>query len=251
MANEFLYEGEKYQIDASRRIDNGGDIDPNTKTILVDKDIPEKFHEGIAVHEIEERKLLLKGHSYVFSHNEAQKKELEFYEKTYGKDKGLQTLEEEESVVLTITRRHSVPRKTKILKAEEDEKPENISAGAPFEMRTIQEIIFEGKRYIVDNAEKLIGTLVDVYERGNVIYIDRDVPERFFEALALNELVRRKFLKKGNISYNGKEEKNNYLMQVKKTDKSLYPIFDHDSKRGRIFTEYKFKPKQLEKILKE
>ncbi len=93
---EFEYEGEKYQIDASKRVDGGGDLDLATKTILVDKDVPEKFHEGIAVHEIEERKYLLKGHSYVYSHNEAQKKELEFYEKVYGKDKGVQTLEEEE-----------------------------------------------------------------------------------------------------------------------------------------------------------
>jgi hypothetical protein len=192
----FTYENEKYQIDATKRVDNGGDIDPNTKTILVDKDIPEKFHEGIAVHEVEERKHLLKGHSYVYSHNEAQKKELEFYEKVYGKDNGLKILEEEESVVLTITRRHSIPKKTKMLKAEE-EVPEIPVNAPPIEMHTIQEIIFEGKQYIIDHTERLIGTLVDVYENGKIIYIDRDVPERFFEGLALNELVTRKFLKKG------------------------------------------------------
>lgn len=194
---EFIYEDEKYQIDAAKRIDNGGDIDPQTKTILVDKDIPEKFHEGIAVHEIEERKHLLKGHSYVYSHNEAQKKELEFYEKVYGGEKGLTVLEEEEALVLTITRRHSTPKKTKILKAEEEGTAENAVANTfPIEMRTIQEITFEGKRYIIDHTEKLIGTLVDLYEGGKIIYIDRDVPERFFEGLALNELVTRKFLKK-------------------------------------------------------
>jgi hypothetical protein len=66
---EFTYENEKYQIDASGKVENGGDLDANTQTILIDKDLPEKFHEGIAVHEIEERKLLLKGHSYVYSHN--------------------------------------------------------------------------------------------------------------------------------------------------------------------------------------
>lgn len=193
---DFIYENEKYQIDASKRVDSGGDIDPNTKTILVDKEIPEKFHEGIAVHEIEERKHLLKGHSYVYSHNEAQKKELEFYEKVYGKDKGLQVLEEEEAVVLTITRRHSTPKKTKILKAEEEN--QEVPANAlPIEMRMVPEVIFEGKSYIIDHTEKLIGTLVDVYENGKIIYIDRDVPERFFEGLALNELVTRKFLKKG------------------------------------------------------
>jgi hypothetical protein len=192
----FEYEGEKYQIDASKRVDNGGDIDPNTKTILVDKDIPEKFHEGIAVHEIEERKHLLKGHSYVYSHNEAQKKELEFYEQVYGKDKGIEVLKEEEAIVLAITRRHSIPKKTKILKAEE-EVPEIPVNAPPIEIRIIQEVTFEGKRYIVDHTERLIGTLVDLYENGKIIYIDRDVPERFFEGLALNELVTRKFLKKG------------------------------------------------------
>lgn len=192
----FEYEGEKYQIDATKRVDNGADLNATTNTILIDKDLPEKFYGGLAVHEIEERKLILKGHTYVYAHNEAQKKELEFYEKTYGKDKGLKVLEEEESVILTITRRHSTPKKSKILKAEE-EIPE-IPANAPMiEMRTIQEVIFEGKRYIVDRTEKLIGTLVDIYENGKIIYIDRDVPERFFESLALNELVTRKFLKKG------------------------------------------------------
>ncbi len=197
---EFIYDSETYQIDSAKRIDNGGDIDSNTKTILVDKDIPEKFHEGIAVHEIEERKLLLKGHSYVFSHNEAQKKELEFYEKEYGKEKSLAVLEEEETVVLTICRRHSTPKKTKIIKAEEESIAEGNSSAfqAPaIEMRVIPEILFEGKQYTLDHTERLIGTLVDVYERGGVIYIDRDAPERFFEALALNELVTRKFLKKG------------------------------------------------------
>ena len=197
MAKEFIYEGEKYQIDSSKSVSNGGDLDLATKTILVDKNIPEKFHEGIAVHEIEERKHILKEHSYVYSHNEAQKKELEFYEQKYGKDKGLEALEEEEAVILTITRRHSTPKKSKILK-EEEEVPE-VSPNAPLiEMRTIQQVTFEGKRYIIDHDERLIGTLVDVYERGGIIYIDRDVPERFFEGLALSELVTRKSLKKGS-----------------------------------------------------
>jgi len=197
MAKTFEYEEEKYQIDCSKSVTSGGDLDPATKTILVDKDLPEKFYEGIAVHEIEERKYLLKGHSYVYSHNEAQKKEFEFYEQKYGKDKGLEVLEEEEAVVLTITRRHSMPKKNKILKAEE-ETPEVSSNSPAIEMRTIQQAVFEGKRYIIDHDERLVGTLVDVYEKGNVIYIDRDVPERFFEGLALSELITRKFLRKGS-----------------------------------------------------
>ncbi len=196
MAKEFIYEGEKYQVDSSKSVFPVGDVDPATKTILVDKDLPEKFHEGIAVHEIEERKYLLKGHSYVYSHNEAQKKELEFYEQKYGKEKGLGVLEEEEAIVLTVTRRHSMPKKSKILKVEEEVLEVSPNA-PPIEMRTIQQIAFEGKRYIIDHDERLIGTLVDVYEKGNIIYIDRDVPERFFEGLGLSELVTRKFLRKG------------------------------------------------------
>ncbi len=244
MAKEFTYENEKYQIDATKRIDSGGDINPNAKTILVDKDIPEKFHEGIAVHEIEERKHLLKGHSYVYSHNEAQKKELEFYEKTYGKDNGLQTLKEEESVVLTITRRHSIPKKTKIIKAEE-ETPE-IPVNAPLiEMRTIQEVTFEGKNYIIDHTERLIGTLVDVYDNGKVIYIDRDVPERFFEGLALNELVTRKFLKKG-MGWSDAH------VEGDKTEKDYYASKYSPSEAIEVFNdELKFQAWKFEQEKKE
>ncbi len=102
------------------------------------------------------------------------------------------------SLVLTITRRHSSPnsRKSKIIKAEE-ESQEVSNNVFQIEMRTVPEVAFEGRQYIIDHSERLIGTLVDVYENGKVIYIDRDVPERFFEGLALSELVTRKFLKKG------------------------------------------------------
>lgn len=199
---EFTYEGEKYQIDASKIVSNGGDFDEINKIIYIDKAVPEKFHEGIAVHEIEERKLLKKGHSYVYSHNEAQKKELEFYEKVYGKDDGLKVLEEEENVILTITHRRVTPKKTKIITEEEVEEGVLSSPAAYplIELRFVREVIFENKKYIVDSAERLIGTLVDVYEKGHTIYIDRDVPERFYESLVLNELIVRRNLKKG-VSY--------------------------------------------------
>ncbi len=192
---EFTYENEKYKIDASQIIANGGDLDEATKTIYVDRGIPEKFHEGIAAHEIEERKLILKGHSYVFSHNEAQKKELEFYEKVFGKDKALEVLKEEEEVILTICTRRITPKRTKAVVEEEEEAV--LPAKPIIEVRNIKAAIFEDKRYIIDNSERLIGTLVDVYDRGGIIYIDRDVPERFFEGLALHELLVRKYVKKG------------------------------------------------------
>jgi len=42
MAKEFIYEEEKYQIDCSKSVTSAGDMDPATKTILVDKDLPRK-----------------------------------------------------------------------------------------------------------------------------------------------------------------------------------------------------------------
>ncbi len=196
--HDFLYENLKYQIDNSKIVSTGGDIDENALIIFVDKGVPEKFHEGIAVHEIEERKLLKKGHSYVYSHNEAQKKELEFYKKQFGEENGINVLEEEEQVILTVTHRRSLPsKKSKIISQESEETPASAITKPVIEIKTIKEAIFESKSYIIDNTERLIGTLVDVYEKGSIIYIDKDVPERFFEGLALSELVTRKNLKKG------------------------------------------------------
>lgn len=193
---EFIYENENYKIDAEGIVSCGGDIDGVNKIILIDRGIPEKFHQGIAIHEIEERKLLSRGHSYVYSHNEAQKKEFEFYKKTLGEENALKMLYEEESVVLTVCSRRTTPKKSKIILKESEE---TISSTFKpiIEIKNIKEAIFEDKHYIIDNSEKLIGALVDVYERGEIIYIDRDVPERFYESLALNELITRKNLKKG------------------------------------------------------
>jgi hypothetical protein len=80
-----------------------GDIDERTKTILINKKMPKKFHKGIAVHELEERKWLKKGHSYTFSHDKAQKKELNYYAKTFGnKTKAKEFLDNEEKNVNKI-----------------------------------------------------------------------------------------------------------------------------------------------------
>ncbi len=213
---DFTFDGEKYQIDISKFISRGGDIDLANKTICVDRSIPEKFHEGIAVHEITERKFLEKGHTYVFSHNEAQKRELEFYEKIFGKEKSVAALEEEEELILTIYNRRNHPSSKSIVKEEEeDEKKETPMEKPLLEIKTIKEMVFDDKRYIINNFERLIGTLVDVYERGGILYIDRDVPERFFEGLALSELVTRKALKRGlswtDASLEGNKAEEDYL----------------------------------------
>lgn len=92
----FLYNGEEYIIDLSKKVDCMGDFFELAKTIYIDKNLPEKFHEGIAVHEIEERKFLKQGHSYGWSHNKAQLKELAFYKKKYGEEaEGIMREEEE------------------------------------------------------------------------------------------------------------------------------------------------------------
>jgi hypothetical protein len=89
-----------YSIKFSPAIRSIGDIDENKKQILIHENMPRKFKEGIAVHEIEERNWLKKGHSYNFSHEKAQKKELDFYAKKFGsKNKAKSFLNDEEEHV--------------------------------------------------------------------------------------------------------------------------------------------------------
>lgn len=190
---EFIYEGLPYKLDGSKKVCGMGDFDETNKVIYIDKDIPEKFHEGVAVHEIEERKLIKKGHSYVYSHNEAQKKELVFYMTKFDEDNAAKVLQEEERIVLTLDTTRSVTR---------TKKPKNLAVTTPLiESTWIRQITYEGKKYLVDNSIRLVGAIVDLYEKKNIIYIDCDVPERFFEGLAIFEIETRKMLKKG-CSYN-------------------------------------------------
>lgn len=209
MAKKFKYEGKNYRIDSSRQVDTGGDIDFKTRTILVDKGVPEKFHEGMAVHEIEERKNLDKGHTYVFSHNEAQKKERNFYEKIYGAGQGVKMLEGEEAAVLNIFKKRSSG------KARFAQKQKSPLAPPIIQIKDGREIIFEKKKYRIDTKRRLIGTLVDVCEKGRVVYFDKSVPEKLFEGLVIYELTARKFLKNG-LGWSGsqfeadKAEKNYY-----------------------------------------
>lgn len=190
---EFVYDGNSYSIDNSKKVSGMGDFEENTKTIYIDKDIPEKFHEGFAVHEIEERKLIKKGHSYVYSHNEAQKKELAFYETKFGKENGMKILEEEERIVLSLAPGRMVMR---------TKKPKDLTVPAPIvEITWVRRLIYEGKSYFIDNSNRLVGAISDFYEKKGVIYIDCDVPEKFFEGLAVFEIETRKLVKKG-FSYN-------------------------------------------------
>ena len=86
---------------SSSQIPTIGDIDEISKTILIDKHMPKKFEEGIAVHEFEERKWLKMGHSYTFSHKKAQKKELQFYKKKFNSlPRAKKFLKEEEKYVI-------------------------------------------------------------------------------------------------------------------------------------------------------
>lgn len=184
------YDGDEYVVDSSKAVKSIGDIDENNKIIYIDKEIPEKFHEGIAIHEIVERELMKKGHTYVYSHNIANKKEIEFYEKIYGKDQGAKTLEEEEELVLKISNVKIIKRIKKKIKPSKEE-------AVKIEMNSVWEFIFNGKKYIIDNSNRLIGTLVDFYETKNRIYIDKDVPEKFFKGLAYYEIEERKLLIQG------------------------------------------------------
>jgi len=192
---KFVYEGKEYTIDNSGKVPTFADLDERTNTILIDSSIPEKFFEGIAVHEIEERKLIKKGHSYQYAHNEAQKKELAYYEQKFGKEKALEILKEEESIVLRPIRRKSLTKK------------ETKTDGISINIQTIwlRAIVYEGKTYIIDNSQKLVGTIVDIWEGGKVIYIDSDVPEKYFEGLAIFQIEERKLVKQG-YSYTAARE---------------------------------------------
>lgn len=194
------FEGKKYKLDTSQKIATTGDFDEANNTVLIDKDIPEKFHEGIAIHEIHERNVLKKGHSYQFAHNEAQKRELKFYQKKYGKKEGEKMLREEEEAALKIASsgRRSIVMKKDTKKIQEEQSPDIITI-------FLRAVVYENKTYLIDNSNLLIGDVVDLYERKKIIYIDKNIPEWLFEGMALYVLEQRKMLKQGS-SYAGAEE---------------------------------------------
>ena len=157
-------------------------------TIYVDKNSPGILHEGIAVHEIEELNILKKGHSYVFSHNYAQRKELVFYQSKYGKEEGFNLLLREEELVLNYNVPNLRIRRVKLQK----------NTNMPLvEIKLVKEAYYNGKKYKLDTSQKLIHALSDIYETKNTIYIDKDVPEKFYEGLIVYEIELRNVLKQG------------------------------------------------------
>ena len=126
----FSYEGERYILDSSRKVPSVGDFDENRKIVFIDSQVPGDFHEGIAVHEIEERKLVKKGHSYEFSHNEAQKRENEFYLQKFGKVKGSRQLQDEEKIVLEIFGSYLVEEMRELKTIKEEVMPVVINSKA-------------------------------------------------------------------------------------------------------------------------
>ncbi len=166
--------------------------------MFVDKDVPEKFHEGIAIHEIHERHVLKKGHSYQFAHNEAQKKELEFYKKKYGDKEGEKMLCDEEEAALKIA---AIRRRCLVKK----KKPAEEAPASDIVTIFLRAVVYEGKTYIVDNSNSLIGDVVDFYERKRIIYIDKDIPEWLYEGMAIYTIEERKMLKQGS-SYAAAQE---------------------------------------------
>ena len=60
MVEFFEYQGEAYRI-VLRRVEIVGDFDPRRKIAYIDRQMPEKFHKGIAVHEVIERPWIVKG----------------------------------------------------------------------------------------------------------------------------------------------------------------------------------------------
>ena len=195
----FIYKNKEYLIDSSKKIPTYGDFNESTNIIYVDKSSPNKFHEGIAVHEIEELEMLKKGHSYVYSHNYAQKKELVFYQSKYGNEEGIKILIEEENLVLNYKAPNLRISRIKSFKNK------NIPA---IEIELIRRAIYKNKKYKIDSSLKLIHSLSDLYETKNIIYIDKDIPERFYEGLVIYEIELRNILKQGLGYLKAREEAN-------------------------------------------
>jgi len=103
MVINFKYKDKSYKINNSLSIATIADLDENRKIIFIDRRVPKKFREGVAVHEIEKRNFMKKGNTHTYSHNEARKRSLAFYMgKLDGGQKAFKFLEEEEKCLLNI-----------------------------------------------------------------------------------------------------------------------------------------------------
>lgn len=61
-------------------------------------DVPERFFEGLAIFEIETRKMLKSGCSYNKAYEDAGKKEQAFYESKFGKEVAKKMIAEEDKL---------------------------------------------------------------------------------------------------------------------------------------------------------
>ena len=184
-----ILNGKKYFINANGEVDIVGDLDEKTRTVFIDKEMPKKFWEGIAVHEIVERVYVKKGHSYVYSHEKAQEGELAYYKKKYGNKKAEALLNEEEEVTVKIAEKRN-PKRIR---------PKKVFI-SQIKERLVEVITYEGEEYFIDNSHSIHHAIVDIDEKKKTLYIDKSIPKKFFLGLALWQLEERKGLRQG-LSY--------------------------------------------------
>ncbi len=112
MVFNFQYKDKIYKINDSLKMTTIADLDENRRIIFIDKRVPKKFLEGVAVHEIEKRNFMKKGNTHTYSHNEARKRSLAFYMgKLDGGQKAFKFLEEEEKCLLDVLKKQCIEGK--------------------------------------------------------------------------------------------------------------------------------------------
>jgi len=97
------FEGKKYQIEHNHQLTRAiVDIDENKQIIYIDKSIQEKYMEGLALWQLEERKGLHQGLSYTEADARAEIEEDEWYTARYGRQEAKELIQEE----IKLTQNH-------------------------------------------------------------------------------------------------------------------------------------------------